>query len=272
MALFGKPRPRIAVTGPDRGGLFAWLFTRHAIRRCGGHAIRVTPMRWDEDLAFDGLVIGGGADVDPDRYGAEPALPRPERNRSLGRWIAALILYPLLFFVRRLFSSKHAGGLDRDRDELEHRLLDTATREDIPVLGICRGAQLMNVYLDGSLHQDISNFYSESPQTWTILPRKTVQIAADTRLREILATERCQVNALHNQSIDRTGRDLRVSAREDNGVIQAIEGTGDRFFIGVQWHPEYLPHDRRQQRLFAALVAVAGNRSSHHAKKDEVET
>jgi len=254
MAMFGSFRPRIAVTGPDRGGLFAWLFTRHVINRSGGRAVRVTPAYRHESPQFEGLVIGGGADVDPDLYGQQVHLPRPERERSLLGWLTSLVLYPLLFLVRRLFSTKHYQGLDKARDELEYRLLREALEQQKPVLGICRGAQLINVYLQGNLHQDISSFYVESPQSWSILPRKTIRIQSDTLLYKILQTETCQVNALHSQSINHIGNGLKISAMEENGVIQAIEGSDNHFLIGVQWHPEYLPHHARQQRLFRALV------------------
>lgn len=255
MPIFPSSRPRIAVSGPDRGGLLAWLFTRHAIHRAGGRAVRVTPGRRHEGEVYDGLVLGGGADVDPGLYDQQPGLPRPERQRSLLQWLLALILYPLLFLIRRLFSTKHYRGLDKARDKLEYRLLHDALRQQKPVLGICRGAQLINVYLGGDLHQDISSFYSESPQIWSLLPRKRVHIQSGTLLRDIVRTEYCQVNALHNQSINQLGRDLVVSACEQTGVVQAIEGVNHHFLLGVQWHPEYLPHHARQRRLFRSLVA-----------------
>lgn len=270
MAMFGSSRPCIAVTGPDRGGLFAWLFTRHAIKRSGGRAVRVTPARRYETLQFDGLVIGGGADVDPDLYGQQVHLPRPERERSLLGWLTALVLYPLLFLVRRLFSTKHYLGLDKARDELEYRMLREALKQQKPVLGICRGAQLINVYLEGNLHQDISSFYVESPQSWSLLPRKTIRIQAGTRLHKMLQTETCRVNALHSQSINHIGNGLKISAIEGNGVIQAIEGTSNDFLIGVQWHPEYLPHHARQCRLFSSLVLNAAKRGKDDTDKTEV--
>jgi len=253
-------RPRIVVSGPDRGGLFAWLFTRHAIRRAGGRPIRMTPARASQTVAFEGLVIGGGADIDPDLYGQLPGLPRPERQRSFFQWLLAIVFYPLLFLIRLLFSTKRYQDLDQARDELEYRLLRQALENDKPVLGICRGAQLINVYLGGDLNQDISSFYTESPHTWSLLPRKTIFIEADTLLRRILQTDYCQVNALHNQSIKRLGEQLSVSAYEHVGVVQAIEGTTHSYLLGVQWHPEYLPHHARQRRLFRSLVNQATRR------------
>lgn len=257
MALSSHSRPLIIVTGPERGGLFAWLFTWLAIRRAGGKPVRVTPATGEAPASFDGLIISGGADVDPDLYGEKPTLPHPEREQPLLRWLLALIIYPLLFLARRLFSTKHYKGMDKERDTLEYQLLASAIHTGKPVLGICRGAQLLNVYLNGNLHQDISSFYTESPQVWSILPRKTIRIVAGSHLNHVLETTSCRVNALHNQSINQLGRGLIVSACETNGVVQAIEATAADYLIGVQWHPEYLPHIARQQYLFRGLVSAA---------------
>lgn len=257
MAISRHSKPRIIVTGPERGGVFAWLCTWLAVRRAGGKPVRVTPATSRKPVSFDGLIIGGGADVDPGLYGEQPSVPRPERERPLLRWLLALIIYPLLFLARRLFSTKHYRGLDKERDALEYRLLASAIRDGKPVLGICRGAQLLNVYLSGDLHQDISSFYTESPQVWSILPRKTIRIVTNSHLNQVLKTTTCRVNALHNQSINRLGRDLIISACETNGVVQAIEASAADYLIGVQWHPEYLPHIARQQYLFRGLVAAA---------------
>lgn len=259
MNKFRHSKPRILVTGPDRGGILAWWFTWLAIRRAGGRPKHVTPARYRAAIDFEGLIIGGGADISPDLYGQKYSLPKPKRDKSFFSWLLALLLYPLLFMVRLLFSIKHYQGLDRKRDRLEYDLLQQAVQFRKPVLGICRGAQLINVYLTGTLHQDISGFYTESPQVWSIQPKKMIHIAPDSRLGALLATEVCMVNGLHNQSIDRLGRGLRVSARETNSIVQAIEITSKCYLIGVQWHPEYLPHHKRQQRLFQGLVEAAAN-------------
>lgn len=257
MGISKHSRPCIVVTGPDKGGLFAWLCTRYAIRRAGGRPVRVTPLGWRKDIQFDGIVIGGGADIGPALYGEEINLPRPQRGQSVSSWLLALVLYPLIFLLRRLFSTKHYQGLDDARDEVEYRLLGQAVADGKPVLGICRGAQLINVYMQGNLHQDISSFYTESPQIWSILPRKTIYIEPDSCLHDILKTDQCRVNALHNQSIRQLGKGLSVSAYEANGIVQAIEDTSQCYLIGVQWHPEYLPHHDRQQRLFRGLIERA---------------
>jgi len=113
----------------------------------------------------------------------------------------------------------------------------------------------MNVALGGTLHQDIGHFYSEgTSNVRSILPRKRIEIAPQSCLRRTLQTTSCTVNALHDQSIKDAGEQVTVSARESTGVVQAIECKGHRYFIGVQWHPEYMPQSRIQLRLFQALV------------------
>ncbi len=257
-------RPIIAVTGPDRGGYPAWVFTRRAIRRAGGRAVRVTPKRGAPEY-FDGLVIGGGADISPGAYGAEPS-PGAERVRwSRSRWrlLVDYALAPFIYVLRRLFglSRSAAAGPDGARDELELALIARAEAAGLPVLGICRGAQLLNVAAGGTLHQDLSTFYAERPRRWTVFPRTPVAVAPGTRLASTLGRPRCWVNSLHRQAVDRLGDGLRVAARDDAGVIQAIEHTARRFWIGVQWHPEYLPQVAEERRLFATLVSSSSTAS-----------
>lgn len=257
-------RPLIGVTGPDQGGIAAWYFTWFAIRMAGGRARRVTPRRPCSMAELSGLVIGGGADVSPHFYDggkevetAKEVVETIERERSLFRSLATWLLYPLLYLFRRLFTTKVGMYGDQSRDALEFKLLEEALRLQRPVLGICRGCQLINVYLGGSLHQDIRNFYVETPHMTTVFPRKEIEVLPQTQLREILGTAACRVNALHYQAIAQIGKGLRVSAREVNPpIIQAIE-CPERFVIGVQWHPEYLFREQRQRRLFRALVKCA---------------
>jgi len=249
-------RPVIGVTGPDRGGLMAWLMTALAIRRCGAMPLRITPRRRVDERSLDGLVIGGGTDVNPFHYGEEQPPEEDEedsRQRSpLLDWFVGL----LLTLFRSLLARHSVQGYDLDRDELEQHLIRYAIYHRLPVLGICRGAQLMNVVLGGSLHQNIEHFYSEeTSHIRSILPRKSVVITPRSELHGILRTLRCRVNALHDQSIKALGVDVVVSAMEPTGVIQAIERQGHPFFIGVQWHPEYIPQSRTQQGLFRALAA-----------------
>src|SRR5687768_16444624 len=141
-------------------------------------------------------------------------------------------------------------------------LIDGAVRRRLPILGICRGNQLLNVYFGGSLHQDLNAFYVEDPETRTILPRKRLLVTTGTHLATGLSCDPCpdgsvRVNALHRQAIHRLGNGLRAAARDRNGIVQAVEHESLPFVLGVQWHPEYLPQVRGQRALFQALVREA---------------
>ena len=256
-----KPAVKIGVTGPDRGGLIAWLMTALAIRRCGARAVRITHSRRVDKNSLDALVIGGGTDVDPFHYGqeSEPEDPGADEHSTLVDWLVGLVLG-----VFRAIFARHSGqDYDPERDLLEQDMIRHALANQLPVLGICRGAQLMNVALGGSLHQTIGHFYTEETSNIrSILPRKTIAVAAASGLHRILRADSCMVNALHNQSINRLGRDIEISAAESNGVIQAIEKNNHPFFIGVQWHPEYMPQSKIQQRLFMGLVRCATERAA----------
>jgi putative glutamine amidotransferase len=251
----------IGVSGPDRGGFPAWAFTWWAVVRSGGRAKRITPSRPFPGDRLDGLIVGGGADVDPGLYEEERLEIVRELSHtgpSLRRYFAKLLFFPLLYLAHRLFGERTLVGLDAARDDLERGLIGTALDRGIPVLGICRGMQLLNVVLGGSLHQDLSGFYVETPQMRTVLPRKEVCLEPGSLLARILEAWASRVNALHWQGVDRLGRGLLVVAREPSGVVQAIEHETLPFVIGVQWHPEYLPQHTGQRRIFMSLVRAAG--------------
>lgn len=252
-------RPVIGVTGPDRGGLAAWWFSALAVRRAGGRALRIRPSRPADIAQLDGLLLGGGADVSPRLYGQrKQARPQSMTDRSARGWrrLIGLVLFPLVAGLRRLLTTKHSGP-DHGRDRLEYGLVGQALERRLPVLGICRGMQLINVSLGGSLHQHLHGFYEEYPAIRSVLPRKRVRIEAGTRIADLLGAGDCLVNALHSQAIDELADSLTVGASESNGIVQAIEGRDGSWLIGVQWHPEYLPQRRRQQALFRALVEAA---------------
>jgi putative glutamine amidotransferase len=97
----------------------------------------------------------------------------------------------------------------------------------------------------------------------TVLPRKTIHVVEGSRLGRILRCNPCRVNALHHQSVDRVGRGLKVVARDESGIVQATEGAGPSFLLGVQWHPELLVFTRPQQRIFAALAEAARTANAH---------
>jgi putative glutamine amidotransferase len=214
-------RPLIGVTATVRGSITMWQFNRLALRRAGARAVRVAADDPGPLDRLDGLVIGGGDDIEPTRYGG--------------------VLEPMV-------------KIDPERDELELHALDWAERTRRPVLGICRGAQMINVHRGGSLYGDIHRVIADMPRLRTVLPKKPVDIYPGTQLYQVLRLRCCRVNALHHQSVDRLGQAVRVSARDVYGIVQAVEVVDRPFLLGVQWHPEFLVMDDNQQRLFRALV------------------
>jgi len=217
-------RPRIGVTTSLRSGWRIFPLVALNLWLAGARGLRWNS-RSDADMAaVDGLIVGGGDDISPTLYGGDIRI---------------------------------AARLDPDRDALEQRLVEQAIAAGKPVLGICRGAQMLNVALGGSLHQDAYAHYRGSDFVRTILPRKAVRIDPASLLARIAGAEPMQVNALHTQSIDRLGAGLRCAARDGGGMIQAVERVTEPFALGVQWHPEHLFYARRQRALFRALAAAA---------------
>lgn len=217
-------RPVIGVTTSSASGWRIFPLVAFNVWLGGGRAIRWVAGR---DAVIDkvqGIIIGGGDDISPDLYEGE------------------------------LITS---AKLDPDRDALEQRLVREAFEQGKPVLGICRGSQMINVTLGGRLEQDAYGTYTASQKYWTILPKKIVYMEYDTRLAALCGLEPMRVNALHSQSVSTLGEGLQVAARDTGGMIQAIERTTDPFALGVQWHPEHLFYARRQRAIFAALVEAA---------------
>jgi putative glutamine amidotransferase len=248
-------RPVIGVTGPDRGGLAAWIFSWWAVRRAGGKARWIRPGKPTPVERLDGLIIGGGADVgEPDSFDGEVEI----RKLTVSRWLVGVVIWLLRILVRRSRGARD----DAARDQLEFRLVEEAKASGIPMLGICRGAQLINRAFGGTLNRDLSDFYEERPNPRSVFPSKDIMVEPGSRLARVLEAEACRVNALHTHAVDEVGEGLRIVAREPNGVVQAIEGVGAPWVLGVQWHPEYLPRSARQRRIFEALVAQARSKST----------
>lgn len=256
-------RPCIGVTGPDRGGIAAWLFTALAILLQGGWPTRITPSRGVIIGRLDGLVIGGGADIAPDFDFSELELDQEAiRSRNIFASLLMLIVYPVIFVFRRLVSLKDGDEIDVARDELEIGLLKQILHRQLPVLGICRGSQLINRYHGGDLHSDIAEFYEEEAIPRSVFPTKDILIEPGSHLARALEVQECRINALHHQAINKLGEGLRITAREPNGIIQAIEHEKKPFVIGVQWHPEYMVLHKVQRRLFRMLVKTAIDKKS----------
>lgn len=176
---------------------------------------------------YGGVLLMGGADVNPALYGETPA---PETEPPEDR-----------------------------RDEIESRLIDECLHHDMPLLAICRGHQLLNVHMGGTLVQHLPSVArhrrkSENPGT----PAHDVGIEPGTMLASIAGTDRWQVTSRHHQAVATVGRGLRVSARDvDDGTVEALELPSQRFVLSVQWHPEdQVPADAEQAKLFLAFAAA----------------
>ncbi|MBV9268645.1 MAG: gamma-glutamyl-gamma-aminobutyrate hydrolase family protein [Acidobacteriaceae bacterium] len=181
------------------------------------------PCRLD---GFSGLLLTGGTDVNPARYGERP---HPETNEP-----------------------------DDERDQIELDLLDQAIEANIPVLAICRGMQLVNVHHGGTLTQHLDSVHHDPDLKNKGMAAHGVEVESGTRLAEMVGSARIRVNSRHHQAVARLGAELRVSGRdEQDEVIEAIEGTGRGFIVGVQWHPEdQVASDPVALRLFQRFAAV----------------
>lgn len=172
-----------------------------------------------------GVIVLGGADVDPAMYGATPD----------GTWM----------------DSSDAGA-----DAFESALMREALERDIPLFTICRGTQLLNVVLGGSLVQDLGSGIHREPNDDMVT--HTVAVHPDTRLAAVLGAGAHDVRSGHHQAIDRLGEGVVVSAVAPDGVVEAIELPEARWAIGVQWHPEEVASEPTQlRRLLADFAAAA---------------
>lgn len=195
-----------------------------ALRLAGIEPVLISPDHARPLVGLHGLVLSGGTDINPARYGG---VPHPEDEPP-----------------------------DDERDELEAGLLAQALTAGIPVLAICRGMQLFNVAHGGTLIQHLDDsaahrVISKDPAA----PAHQIRVEPGSRLARIFGPGAHAVNSRHHQAVDRIGTGLRVTARsEPDGVIEALERGDQRFALAVQWHPEdQARSDATQRRLFEAL-------------------
>lgn len=175
----------------------------------------------------DGLVLAGGIDIEPSFYG--------------GGW-------------------PPVQGPDPDRDRLESQLVLGAVERGTPVLGVCRGMQMINVALGGTLHEHVEHAEVEAETVGTFegVRLHEIPLASGSLVQSVLGRERLRILCLHHQAPDVVPDALRVSGRADDGIVEAVEGTNGSFLLGVLWHPEHMVEDAELQgRLYSALVEAA---------------
>lgn len=177
----------------------------------------------------DGLVLSGGGDLDASLFGEEAAPAQ--------------------------------GEVQPGRDRMELYLASRALSEKIPVLGICRGIQVLNIAAGGTIHQDLQGIATvqheqKAPRSY---PIHSISVKRGTKLHHIFRHEQIRVNSFHHQSVRLPGKGVAFSATAADGVVEALEFPRHPFALGVQWHPEWM-HSVHARALFAALKEAAGNK------------
>lgn len=179
---------------------------------------------------IDGLVLPGGVDLDPNRYGQSPKI--------------------------------ECGDIDPHWDDLDLNAAGFALERDIPLLAICRGIQVLNVALGGSLVQDIPTQITDPIKHSQEAPRwyatHDITIQSGSMLGEIWGTAPARVNSYHHQSVGALGKGLRIVATASDGVIEAVESGKHRFVLGVQWHPELMVEQYPvARRIFSQFIKAS---------------
>ena len=201
----------------------------YAVEAAGGEVVTLDYPLNEADISalfdtLDGLILAGGPDMHPRYFGQK--------------------LDP------------HCGTIDEERDELEWYLMKRAMETDMPVLGVCRGMQVINIALGGDIFQDIVHSQGlihrqESDMTYF----HDVTIRDGSILRSLIPSERYPVNSYHHQAVNRIAEGMIVSAVAPDGIVEAIERPASRFMLGVQWHPETSYRaDVFSKRIFEAFM------------------
>jgi len=226
---------------PPQAEMALGIAYARAVEEAGGIPVVVPPLAPGaigplvSQLA--GICLSGGPDLDPAAYEAEPA---PE-----------------------------LGVVEPALDAFELAVASTADRLGLPILGICRGCQALNIARGGTLHQhlpaitdgSVTHRQTESGHETT----HTVRIEHGSQLAGIVGDGELDVNSFHHQAVDRLGRGLRAVAWAPDGVIEGIEDAGPALYLGVQWHVETLVERPRHAALFDALVAAAADQTARRA-------
>jgi putative glutamine amidotransferase len=187
---------------------------------------------------LDGIIFTGGADIDPGRFNGIP--------------------------------HDKVYGIDQERDQSELSLLQQVREANLPLMGICRGIQLINVALGGNLYTHISDqlpnalqhdCFPDNPPGYLAHP---VEIKAGSRLAQILGNTKVEVNSLHHQGIQALASELIPLAWAPDGLVEAVQVPGNPFGLAVQWHPEWLPEDPHSQALFSAFIKTARQHQANH--------
>jgi putative glutamine amidotransferase len=237
------PAPLIGVTAsysPAEGSRAAQFTVYEAylqsILNAGGLPVIIPPALAGQPLRelfarLDGILFTGGGDIDPLIFGGQP--------------------HPRVY------------GIEPARDTLEIELVRLAAAENKPFLGICRGIQVVNVALGGTLFTDIADQHTTDLKhdNWPGPARSylahSVWIEEGSRLAAILGSQEKPVNSLHHQGLQQVAPGLRASACAPDQLVEAVELPDHRFGLAVQWHPEWLQDDPAQRALFRALVEAA---------------
>ncbi|WP_166265097.1 gamma-glutamyl-gamma-aminobutyrate hydrolase family protein [Marinobacter caseinilyticus] len=220
------PDLTIGISGPSKRRLSHRLISL-GLRLQGARTLYIRPGDKVDVSQLDGLVFSGGTHVHPERYSQQPEVK---------------------------------ATYDPLRDATDWDLLAQAERLALPVLGICRGAQVINIYRGGSLCQNVTPLRVNTRHRPLLLPLQTVRVVQNSRLGGIMMCTNIGANRIHSQAIKQLGRHLRVVAVDNDQFVQAIENTEGQWLMGVQWHPEYLLYHPLHRRLFGCLVEAANAR------------
>lgn len=221
-------RPLIAVTRPDVGTKTDGNFKHFnfILSLLGARVIRVSPDQKLDLRDCNALLLSGGADIHPNHYG--------EAERPNYRHMT-------------------------DRDAMEMPLFERFRAQGKPIMGVCRGMQMINVCLGGSLYQEIAEHFegTQYPKKYPkkYFYRKETNIEPSSQLYKIFQKERISINSMHHQAVNKLGKDLIISAQEPKGIIQGIEHRTENIF-GVQWHPELMHFSPDQWQLFKHFISL----------------